>query len=66
MKTIELKQMSQDELKKKINEFEEEIFNLRFKRAMSPIDNPLRIRTLRRTIARAKTVLNEKIKSEAK
>lgn len=60
MKTVELRQMNEDELLAKLNDCEEELFNLRFKQAISPLDNPKRMTLLRKTIARIKFLLHEK------
>jgi large subunit ribosomal protein L29 len=62
MKTItkELRDLSSDELQAKAVELKKEMFNLRFQQAMGQIENPMRLRTLRRDIAKTKTVLKEK------
>jgi len=60
MKSIELRQLSDEELKQKINESEEELFNLRFKKSFSPVENPKRFNQLKKIIARAKTILTER------
>lgn len=57
MKTEELKEMSQDELKAKLAELTEERFRLRFRSATESIENPMRFRAIRRDIARIKTAL---------
>ncbi len=62
MKTIakELRDLSSDELLAKAADLKKEMFNLRFQQAMGQIENPMRLRTLRRDIAKTKTVLKEK------
>ncbi|MCK9420838.1 MAG: 50S ribosomal protein L29 [Nitrospirae bacterium] len=62
MKTIakELRDLSSDELQTKAADLKKELFNLRFQQAMGQIENPMRLRTLRRDIAKTKTVLKEK------
>jgi large subunit ribosomal protein L29 len=50
--------MPEDQIKAKIGEWEEEIFNLRFQAKMGQLSNPLQLRYVRRDIARAKTILN--------
>jgi len=62
MKTIvkELRDLSSDELQAKAADLKKEMFNLRFQQAMGQIENPMRLRTLRRDIAKTKTVLKEK------
>jgi len=56
----ELRDLSNDELQAKAVELKKEVFNLRVQQAMGQIENPMRLRTLRKDIARAKTVLKEK------
>ena len=56
----ELRDLSNDELQTKAADLKKELFNLRFQQAMGQIENPMRIRTLRRDIAKTKTVLKEK------
>jgi large subunit ribosomal protein L29 len=58
MKAKEIKSMPEDQIKAKIGEWEEEIFNLRFQAKMGQLSNPLQLRYVRRDIARAKTILN--------
>jgi large subunit ribosomal protein L29 len=52
--------LSNDELQAKAVELKKEMFNLRVQQAMGQIENPMRLRTLRKDIAKAKTVLKEK------
>ena len=56
----ELRDLSNDELQAKAAELKKELFNLRVQQAMGQIENPMRLRTLRKDIAKAKTVLKEK------
>jgi large subunit ribosomal protein L29 len=56
----ELRDLSNDELQTKALELKKELFNLRVQQAMGQIENPMRLRTLRKDIAKAKTVLKEK------
>ena len=60
MKANEIRELSGEEILEKINSWEEELFNLRFQAKMGQLSNPLQLRYIRREIARAKTVLNEK------
>jgi len=53
----QLKQMSVEELRYKLAELTEERFRLRFRSATESVDNPMRFRSLRRDIARLKTLL---------
>ena len=59
MKTHELRSMSRDELEEQVRELRQELFNLRFRRTTQPLDNPLRIRTARKDLARVLTVIRE-------
>ena len=60
MKANELRELSEKELAEKINGWEEELFNLRFQAKLGQLSNPLRLRVVRRDIARAKTLVTEK------
>ncbi len=60
MKVSELNELSIDALKTKINELQEVYFNFRFQAEMGQLENRLLLRSSRRDIARAKTVLNAK------
>ena len=57
MKAAELREMSNAELTKKLAELKEELFNLRFQHAINQLDNPGRIETVKRDMARVNTVL---------
>ncbi len=59
MKVKELQELSIDEVKEKLSEMEEELFNLRFQANIGQLSNPVRMRIVKRDIARAKTVLHE-------
>ncbi len=54
-----LREMARPELTHYLGELEDELFNLRVRRALQPPDNPLRLRYLRRQRARVKTVLRQ-------
>ena len=56
MKASELTKMSAADLDKKLAELKAELFNLRFQHAINQLDNPLRIKAVKRDIARIKTV----------
>ena len=60
MKAEEIRALSADEIHARVAELERERFNLRFRGATEPLSNPLRLRTIRRDIARLQTVLREK------
>jgi len=59
MKAEEVRNLSEKEREEKIVDFSQEIFNLRFQLATGKIENPSRLRGLRRDIARLKTVQRE-------
>ena len=61
VKASEMRAQTSDELKTKLVSLKKEQFNLRFKVASGDNENSARIRTIRREIARLKTVLSEKI-----
>ncbi|MHB8171523.1 MAG: 50S ribosomal protein L29 [Thermincolia bacterium] len=60
MKANELKNLSSEELVKKLNDLKDELFKLRFQLATNQLENPMRIREVRRTIARFKTILRQR------
>ncbi len=60
MKASEFRNLTSTEIEIKINGFKEELFNLRFQLATGQLDNPTKIRELRKEIARAKTVIHER------
>ncbi len=59
MKMDEIKQLPVEELKLRLEDALEELGNLRFQHSTHQLDNPLRLRSLRRDVARMKTVLHE-------
>lgn len=60
MKVNEIRNLTTEEINKKIEESKEELFNLRFQMASGNLEKPSRIRELRRTVARLKTILKER------
>lgn len=60
MKTQELRDLSVEELKNRVENLRGELFNLKFQLATGQIENPVRIRLVRRDIARALTILRGK------
>ena len=60
MKNSKLKEMSSPELEKELSELKSELFKLRFSLATNGLDNPLRIREVRKEIARIKTILRQR------
>lgn len=60
MKIFEIREIPIAELAKRIKDEEENLVHLKFQKATSQLESPIRIRTLRRDIARMKTVLRER------
>ncbi len=65
MKVKEIRELSNDEINQKLKETKEELFNLRFQQATGSLEKPSRIRELRHTVARLKTVLKERENEKA-
>ena len=61
MKKKEIKKLSKDEILKNIDKFKKDLFNFRFQRVNSQITNPAKIGETKKTIARLKTTLKDKI-----
>jgi large subunit ribosomal protein L29 len=57
----EFRELSVEEIQQKEKNLRQELFNLRFQQATHQLENVMRIRTVRRSIARAKTILAEKV-----
>ena len=60
MKIDDLKTKSEDELKVELNTLKKEAFNLRFQQATGQLENTARVRQVRRSVARVKTILSGK------
>lgn len=60
MKTNDIRNLPTAEIEEQVTSMKEELFNLRFQLATGQLDNPARIRQVRKAIARAKTVLRER------
>ena len=63
MKSREIREMTKDEILSRKAELEKEIFNLKIRQRYKQVDNPLRIRMLRRELARITTILHEEEKN---
>ncbi|MDI9490047.1 MAG: 50S ribosomal protein L29 [Clostridiaceae bacterium] len=59
MKATELREMTTAELNQELVELKEQLFRLRFQHATNQLDNPMELKTVRRDLARVKTVLRE-------
>jgi large subunit ribosomal protein L29 len=60
LKVDQMRQMDDGEIQAKLKEFKEELFNLRFQMATGQLDNPMRLRAVRKNIARVKTIQRER------
>ena len=60
MKVKEIRELSTEEIEKKLVETKEELFNLRFQQATGNLEKPSRINELRKLVARMKTILRER------
>ena len=60
MKVNEIRELSTEEINKKLVETKEELFNLRFQQATGSLEKPSRINELRKLVARMKTILRER------
>jgi large subunit ribosomal protein L29 len=60
VKVKDIRDLTSEELQRKLESLKEELFNLRFQVATGQLDNPMRMREVRRTIAQVKTVLRER------
>ena len=59
MKIAEIRKLSAGELVEKLNELKAELFHLRFQHAINQLDNPMRIKAVKRDIAKISTVIKE-------
>ncbi|MCM1286476.1 MAG: 50S ribosomal protein L29 [Acetobacter sp.] len=59
MKASEIKALSAEQRAKKLTELKEELFNLNFQKAINQLDNPMRIKAVKKDIARIMTVERE-------
>lgn len=64
MKISEIRNLSIEDLKNKLKDFKSELFNLRFQLAVNQLENPMRIKAVRKDIARVQTIIREKELSE--
>jgi len=65
VKVVDVRAKSDDELKEQLMDLRKEAFNLRFQAASGQLENTARVRQVRRDIARIKTVLNERHRTQA-
>ncbi len=60
LKPEEIRNLSTEELGRKLADLKAELFNLRFQAATGQIENPMRLRAIRKDIARIKTIMRER------
>jgi large subunit ribosomal protein L29 len=60
VKAEKIRELTDEELIRKVSNYKEELFNLRFQIATGQLDNPMRIRDVRKNIARCKTILRQR------
>ena len=60
MKAKELKNLSDEELTRKLDELKKDLFMLRMQHATNQLDNPMRLNAVKKDIARIKTIIREK------
>ncbi|HCS49583.1 MAG: 50S ribosomal protein L29 [Candidatus Aminicenantes bacterium RBG_19FT_COMBO_58_17] len=60
MKAQELRELTEDELQQKEKDLADQLFKLRFQHAVGQVENAMKLRTIRRDLARIKTVRKEK------
>ncbi len=65
MNAKEIRDRSDDELRKALGDLEEQLFKLRFQKSTGQIENPIKIREVRKDIARVLTVMGERQAEEA-
>ncbi len=65
MRAEEIREMSVADIAARVTELEEERFRLRFRGATEPLEDPLRLRKIRKDIARLKTILGERQRQSA-
>ena len=66
MKINKIREMSSPDLKKELSELKSELFKLRFSLATNGLDNPMKIKEVKKDIARIKTILKQRELEEAK
>jgi large subunit ribosomal protein L29 len=62
MRADEIREMDSEDIVARVRELEEERFRLKFRSATEPLEDPLRMRVIRKDIARLKTILTEREK----
>ncbi len=60
MKASEMRDKTQEELQKELNELKSELFKLRFQLVTNQLENPMKLKDVKKSIARVKTVIRER------
>ena len=60
MKIAEVRELGVDELQQRVKEYDDQLFRLRIQKSMGQVESAYKLKTLRRDLARVKTVLREK------
>ena len=60
MKMVELRELTNEELNQKIEDCKEELFNFRFQNSRNQLENPMKIKEIRKDVAHIKTLLTER------
>jgi large subunit ribosomal protein L29 len=63
MKIKELKEMTADELKHRESELADQLFKLRFQKSLGQLESPMKIKNIKKDIARIKTLVNRTLKA---
>jgi large subunit ribosomal protein L29 len=59
MKARELRELSEDELRRKEDELKDQLFKLKFQHALGQLENAMKLKSIKKDIARIKTILEE-------
>ncbi|MCP2519777.1 50S ribosomal protein L29 [Candidatus Aminicenantes bacterium AC-708-M15] len=65
MRASELRELSEEELQNKEKELKEQLFKLKIQHSLGQLDNPMKMKLIKRDIARIKTILNERRREQA-
>lgn len=65
MKMKELRELTNEELQQKLNDLKEEMFNLRFQQSLNRLENQMRLKIVKKDIARTLTLMTERQVSES-
>ncbi len=59
MKVIEIRELTREERQQKVEDLKEELFNLRFQHEIGQLENPQKMKQIKRDIAKIKTIIQE-------